>query len=411
MWLLESKVRENILQGEKGGFNPTAEQYTAFSTLSEEESSSRIMSIAGDTADIAIEGVLTNKPSLLAMLFGGGNTTYSDIISAIASAEQNKSISNTILSIKSPGGHVDGLFNAVAAIAAAKKPIKAIISEATSAAFALAAQADEIVAVNEASILGSVGIMVSLNVPDNRVEIASTEAPKKAPDVTTEEGQAIVREQLDALHDIFVSSIAAGRGTTIEKVNADFGRGALVIAKDAIKVNMIDSIAGNIPQVASTGTGKEKALSESLITAEEPLIIDKNNIEKQTAITGKTTREVKSMDINELKTQHTATFDAVVQLGVDQERSRVSAHLKMGEATGSQEVAAKAISEGTPFADDSVQAGYMAAGFKKNELNAREEENPDNLETPLGSEAAPVAADQVADAVCDGLDFVEGGKV
>ena len=89
MWLLEANTLNTILQAEKTGFSPNAEQLTAFRGETSEEGGSRIMSVAGSTADISINGILTNSPSFMAMIFGGGNTTYSDIISAIASAEQN----------------------------------------------------------------------------------------------------------------------------------------------------------------------------------------------------------------------------------------------------------------------------------------------------------------------------------
>lgn len=402
MWLLEANTLNTILQAEKSGFSPSAEQLTAFRGEASEEGGSRIMSVAGDTADISIKGVLTNTPDFMAMIFGGGNTTYSDIISAIASAEQNEAIKNIVLSVDSPGGQVSGLFNAVNAIASAKKPVKAVVAtQAASAAFALVAQADEIVAVNEASIVGSVGTLIGREINDSEVIITSTKAPKKAPDLTTEEGKSVIRDSLlDPMHDIFVSSIAKGRGITIEKVNSDFGEGAMVLAGDAIKRGMMDSIVGSIPQ-AATGA------SASAIESGGPAApVDK--IVKTNATNGEN-KEEGSMDINELKTQHPATFAAAVQMGAEQERDRVSAHLTMGEASGDMATATAAIADGSEMTA-LLNAKYMAAGMKKSEQTARVEDNPDDLETSAAAAAGgPSAEDKVADAVCAALDYDEQG--
>jgi ClpP class serine protease len=403
MWLLEANTLNTILQAEKSGFNPSAEQLTAFRGESSEEGGSRIMSIAGETADISINGILTNTPSFMAMIFGGGNTTYSDIISAIASAEQNESIKNIVLSVDvSPGGTLDGLFGAVTAIAAAKKPVKAVVANmAASATFALISQADEVVALNEATRLGSVGIKFTTSVYEDEIEITSTAAPKKAPDVTTEEGKAVIRDSiLDPMHEIFASSIAKGRGITTEKVNSDFGEGAIVLAGEAVKRGMIDSISGSIPQAAAPSTAASEAAP---IAAESGGPAAPTNIN---ATNGKNTREVIGMTKEELQAQHPATFAAVLAIGeasgVSKERDRVSAHLTMGEASGDMATAVKAIGEGSEMTAG-LNATYMAAGMKKAELTARVGDNPDKLETAAAEADAKSAEDQVADAVCAAL--------
>ncbi|MCK5235959.1 MAG: S49 family peptidase, partial [Deltaproteobacteria bacterium] len=186
-WLLEPNTKEIITQGERGGLSFTAEQQAkhleALSGVTP-----GIMSVAGDKADIAIRGVLTASPNIFAMFLGGGNTTYPDIIASIAAAEQDDAVSEIILSIDSPGGDISGLFDTLAAIRATTKPVKAVVlNTAASAAYAIAAQADEIVASNRATRVGSIGIAVSVHVSENRVDIASTNAPKKRPDVTTAE--------------------------------------------------------------------------------------------------------------------------------------------------------------------------------------------------------------------------------
>ena len=72
---------------------------------------------------------------------------------------------------------------------------------AASAAFALAAQTDEIDAANGATRFGSIGILATFNVSENIIEIASTKAPKKNPDVTNKFKQNMsVKDEIRAVN-------------------------------------------------------------------------------------------------------------------------------------------------------------------------------------------------------------------
>jgi ClpP class serine protease len=197
LWLLETSVRLAIQQAYKSGTLPTAQQqidYEARYAVSASETTSRLLTVAGNNAEVAVKGVITKAPSFLAMLFGGGNTTYGEIIAALAEAEADATVDNITLAIDSPGGQFDGLFDAIDAIQSTSKPVKAVISNVgASAAFALASQADEVVASNRAARIGSVGVAATIGIDDSEVTITSTNAPRKRPDVTTEEGKAMVR--------------------------------------------------------------------------------------------------------------------------------------------------------------------------------------------------------------------------
>ena len=199
MWLLEQSVRLAMEQAQAAGIMPNDEQKALFEASRISSDNSRLLSVAGNTARIAIEGVLSKTPNFLAMLFGGGNTTYGEIINAVAEAETDDSIEEIEFMFDSPGGNIDGLFDTIDVLAAIKKPTTAVVTGlAASAAYMLASQADEIIATNNASRVGSIGVLWSTRVDPNEISITSTNAPKKNPDVTTDEGKAIVREELDA---------------------------------------------------------------------------------------------------------------------------------------------------------------------------------------------------------------------
>ena len=356
-WLLEASVKKSMEQMARAGAMPSAEQQLTYEARFADDfgADSRILTIAGDTAEIAIRGVMSNRPSFFGSMFGGGNTTYAEIIGALAIADADPEINNIILAIDSPGGELAGMFEAVDAIRAIEKPVKSIITNVgASAAFALAVQADDVVASNRAARIGSVGVRVDAMVFDSDVTITSTEAPNKAPDLSTEEGRAVVRAELDGLHNLFVDAIAEGRGVSVADVNANFGRGGTVLAAEAVASNMIDSIAPTaLKSVEST-----KQTNNSPIGAVK-------------------------MDLATLKAEHPVAYAAALALGATGERDRVNAHLVMGSASGDMKTALAAIESGDEMTA-THQAKYMAAGMNKSDIEAR---GGDDDEADAGDDA------------------------
>ena len=81
MWLLETSVLQEMDRIHKAGYTPSSEQQARFEARfdsDDDNGNSRILTIAGANAEISIKGVITKTPSLMAMIFGGGNTTYSE---------------------------------------------------------------------------------------------------------------------------------------------------------------------------------------------------------------------------------------------------------------------------------------------------------------------------------------------
>ncbi len=345
MWLLESSVLRMIAQAEKEGFKPSAEQQTEFEARFNGGDS--IFQVVGGRAQIHINGVLTNTPSFMASLFGGGNTTYPSIIAAVGEAESRTEVKGIDLVVgASPGGHITGMFDAVAALQGAKKPIDAYVSDlAASATYALVSQAGRVRAKNRATQFGSLGVAISTYVDPSEIEISSTLAPKKRPDLTTPEGKAVIRELLDPMHALLADAVATGRKTTIDNVNAEFGQGAVLLADEALSRGMIDAIDKPVLQVVKTATHNTADLS------------------------GKNLEAMK-MDYNEFKAQHRNHYEAAVAEGEAKERDRVTAHLTLGAASGAMDIATGAIKDGSTLTA-SLQASYMAQGMNNKDIKDR----------------------------------------
>ena len=351
MWLLEQETKNKLLK------IPAAQALEASSQVDASGIEAKPTRNEGSTAVIDVSGILAKKPNWSMFFFGG--TLYPDVISQVQAADNNKSIKDIVLNVDSPGGNVDGLFETMDAIKDTTKPITARVSGmAASAAYGIASMSDKVVASNRSDAFGSIGVAADYFVSDSIVEIASTNAPKKRPDVTTEEGKAAVREELDTLHDMFVESIADGRsnalGTKVstDKVNKNFGQGALVFAKDALTKGMIDSIEESGTQTATPSTA----------AAQEA-----------------------SMDIAKLKMEHPTVYAEAVKIGVAQERDRVTAHLTYGDGCGAMETAVMAVKDGSEMTE-TLLAEYRVKALNAQAIVDRDVDDPEVPDSPEGDE-------------------------
>lgn len=378
MWFLDESIAQQIDKARASGMQFTADERAELVARSSEFGK---VKITGNTAIIPIEGVLTEKFDLIAAFFGGGNTTYLDVARSLKEADASDDVKEIVLAVNSGGGNVNGMFAAMDAIKGTQKPTTAIVRNvAASAAFGLASQADKVVASNRGTQLGSVGVAYDTVVFDGdikEVSITSTEAPDKRPNLLTEDGQAVIRDQLDDIHSLFAGAIADGRDTTVKDVNKNYGRGAIVLAEDALKRGMIDSI----------GVDNDKP--------------------KQTANGGKTA-EVRSMDLTQLKTEHPAVYAAAVEVGKTEERERVCAHLTMGEAAEALEIAHAAIKDGAEMTA-SLTADYNAAILKRSAIASREADNQDI--TPPAEPKTPTAEDKLDKEIVAAMGAEDGEGV
>lgn len=339
MWLISQSLHNELHAALSAGWTPSAEQQlqfeARFNPAPQGNLGDRILTIEGNTATIGVSGVLTEQPDIRAMIFGGGNVTYGELVAAAKRADANPNVEKIVFNVDSGGGTVKGLFSALDEIAALSTPTESrVLNTAASAAYAFVSKTDRVVATNRAARVGSIGIAAELFTGGNTKSIVSTKAPNKRPDVTTEEGEAAVRGELDALHELFTDAIAEGRGVSKEKIDADFGKGGILLAEDALKRGMIDAISARsaTPQTASNGGNSIKASS--------------------------------TMNEKELLAQHPATHAAIVAEATKTERERVEAHLILGEASGDMATAMAAIKDGSEMTA-LINAKYQAAGMKK----------------------------------------------
>ena len=193
---------------------------------------------------------------------------------------------------------------------------------------------------------------------EREIGIANTDSPKKRPDLTTEEGRNILREELDELFDLIVGMVAQGRAQDEENVRKQYGQGRVMLANNALKSGMIDAVGEGVKREGDNMPG---AIDENKIWA-----------------------------------------DAYAK-GQADERTRVMGHLKLGMGVGAMDLAEKGIREGTSTLNEEFQSGYLLAGLeKKNIENAKADEQdvadalPDSR-PPAGKNQADADAEYIAD--------------
>lgn len=270
---------KNMIAGEQ--IKLSADEITRIKLeLAEFKKNDRVLFTSeGDTAFMTISGVLEPKPDPCAIMFGFDMTTYQDIIEGIQAIEKDEAILNLKLYFDTPGGNVTGLFAACDFIRNTRLNTTGIVTGmAASAGFALISQCDTIEAVNQSIEVGSIGVridMVDRSEQDKRNGIVkhtlvSANAPNKVVDISTKDGQQQWINRITKLEGVFINTVAVGRDTTTEDVMSNFGKGGMLIADEALKVGMIDSIISVLPDTRkTTSTANNKKTTTEIKTEEQ----------------------------------------------------------------------------------------------------------------------------------------------
>lgn len=335
-----------------------------------------LYTLVGSEAHIEVEGLLTPKIDVCGAWGLEAETEYGFIIAATQAAEADDAVKTVVYDIDSGGGYVDGCDLAAQALAKCTKPTRAdVYNMAASAAYWLASQCDKIVAMSPDVFVGSIGV-ASQEIDDTgnlaangfvRRVYSSTDAPNKRPDTSTDEGQAVVIAELDAIHGVFVGRVAVGRGTTPAAVNADFGKGGVVIAGDALKAGMIDKISGRNIQRMKSGVAGAAAQAEE------------NSLEE--------VMELKDLTLEALQQGRPDLVAAAAKPSVDAavaaERQRVAdLETHLGINADVDNIIKEAKVTGQTFVD--LQARISAAAIK----GAKPAENPPPVSTAVPDNAS-----------------------
>ncbi len=229
--------------------------------LSAEEIDARIgaqrrTSLPAPPAGVAVlplHGVIMPKASMMSDVSGG--TSIDRFRGQFRQAMASTEVSGVVLDVDSPGGMVDGVPEMAAEIRAARgtKPIVAVANtQASSAAYWLASQADELVATTSGRV-GSVGVFAaheeeSAKAQNEGVKTTLISAGKHKTEGNpyeplSDDARLHLQAMVDEYFGMFVADVAKGRKLSVDAVRNGYGEGREVLAREALSAGMVDRIA------------------------------------------------------------------------------------------------------------------------------------------------------------------------
>lgn len=230
-------------------------------------------------ATINVHGVLYNPEGyiddLIEFYFGGTSTP--GLIADIEAVTNNSAVTAVVFNFHSPGGDVFGINEAADKIAAltAKKPTTAYCyGYCASAAYFLAAKCGTIVTDAQA-LLGSLGVVCAWADFTGMYEmfgiayeeVTSENAPFKRLDIRKDEDRTVFMSELNGIENVFLKSVAKGRGVPLDTVKSDFGKGAVMAGWQAVKAGLADRV-GSFDEVIKELSSKRKQTASATAAAE-----------------------------------------------------------------------------------------------------------------------------------------------
>jgi ClpP class serine protease len=210
-----------------------------------------------------VEGPLFKKANLMTAMSGA--TSYQVLARDLQAALDDSSIHSIAQIIDSPGGEANGADEYAAAVHAANKikPVTSFVSGmAASAAYWIASAAGRII-LSEASMVGSIGVVLGINDTSQadekrgvrKLQFVSSQSPNKRPDPNTESGKLHIQAMVDSLASVFISKVATYRRVSEAQVIAKFGAGGMKIGAEAVVAGMADEVGQFEPVLAGMING------------------------------------------------------------------------------------------------------------------------------------------------------------
>ena len=236
--------------------------------------------VVDGVAIIPLDGVIAKRMNLFSQISGGVST---DLLARdFKAAINDPSVKAIILAIDSPGGTVDGTVD-IARLVYESRGVKPVIAYTdglmASAAYWIGSAADKVYIGNDATLVGSIGVVAThqdISKAQEMQGVKTTEVyagkykrivSQYAP--LSEAGQAYLQDRVDYLYSVFVSAVADNRGVAVEKVLKGMADGKVFSGRQAIEAGLVDGvatldalIAGFKPGGAPGTNAKEKIMTE-----------------------------------------------------------------------------------------------------------------------------------------------------
>lgn len=226
---------------------------------------------------IPVFGLLTHR---------GGSGFYTSTSTAVlgqhvAAADRDPAIGTIVLDVDSQGGMVGGVYELADQLAAVRQAgrtrvVAVINGMAAAGAYWIASQAHEVI-ITPSGMVGGIGAVMAhtdrtgmlekLGVRFDYVHAGRHKAEGYREGPLTPEYRAHLQSLVDAHGKAFAQAVARGRGVPLATVTGPaWGEGRMLVAREALKVGMVDSIA-TFEQTVARLIGRRPSAAPSVISA------------------------------------------------------------------------------------------------------------------------------------------------
>lgn len=207
--------------------------------------------VVNGIAVICVHGILVHEMSWFGAWFGG-ETSYSQLATAIILAMSDADVKAIVLHVNSPGGEVAGCFDLVDGIYGLRglKPIWAILDEeGYSAAYAIACAADKII-VPRTGGSGSIGIITmhiditgaldKAGIKATTFQFGARKSDYYSTTPMSKEAGTLIQANVDMMGELFVETVARNRGMSPDKVrNTEAG---IFLGASGLEQGLVDAV-------------------------------------------------------------------------------------------------------------------------------------------------------------------------
>jgi ClpP class serine protease len=229
-----------------------------------------ILSQTGDVATINISGVLGTSKSKIGIYLGYSYTTYQEILDAVEKVSSG-SVNNVAFAFDSPGGEVhpqmDEAWQAINELSKKKNTVAINKNMLASAAYFLASATGKIESVSDLTSQGSIGVCANYYdfskmdeaLGIRKINLVSKNAPLKNLPIGDPKLAEQIQARLNDMEDKLIGRISEGLSKNTEHIAEKFGKGALVLTKDAVAVGMLSSVRSYNDIISSLSATRNKA--------------------------------------------------------------------------------------------------------------------------------------------------------
>lgn len=209
----------------------------------------------GGIAVLPLYGVITQRGNMVDAVSGPGMTSTQQFSAALRELVDDKTVSQILIDIDSPGGSVYGVAELAEEIMAARaqKPVVAIANSlAASAAYWIGCAASEFY-VTPGGEVGSIGVwqahqdfsraLDEAGVTTTLISAGKFKVEGNPYSPLDAEAQSFMQSRVDEYYDAFAKAVSRGRAVPVAHVRDGMGQGRVVGAQVALEQHMVDGVA------------------------------------------------------------------------------------------------------------------------------------------------------------------------